>query len=154
MYNIFEGLFCKNRYLRLYLITYIFVCYFCVHSRELFIYNTWEVMFQIILHNGINFKAFLEIHPSSNGVAVSHFATSCAYVWVKVSVEDHTFTRQVSFFINLNSKVCLESGVRILLCLCNVYKWGPRPHYVLKRHTHMQLTTDILSRRKKGPKST
>ena len=65
--------------------------------------------------NGMNFKAFLELQASAIGVAVSPFFSSCVYAWIKVSVEDRIVSLSSLLFIN--PKVCLESGVRLLVCL-------------------------------------
>ena len=74
---------------------FVFFFFMCTPGNSSYIIR--EVTFRSILHNGINFKAFLEFYPSAIGVAVSHFSRLCVYVWVKVSVEERTFFLQVSF---------------------------------------------------------
>ncbi len=54
---------------------------------------------------------------------ISPFFSLCVYAWVKICVEHHTFPHQVCVFIN--HSFCLGGGVRLLLCVRHIYKWGP-----------------------------
>jgi len=94
-------------------------------ANEFFIYDTWEVTLYLWYY----FHIFLSILPSANGVAVSRVSRFCAYrVRIGQSLRGgaHIFPSSLFF---INRKHCFETGVRHLLSVRTVYKWGPRAFY-------------------------
>ena len=113
---------------------------FCVHwgvsSRRLF--NHFKIGFNQFLQMNssyINevtfylwyyFHIFLSILPSANCVLVSDLSRFCAYcVRMGQSLRGgpHIFPSSLLF---INHKHCIETGVRHLLSVRTIYKWGPR----------------------------
>ena len=91
-------------------------------ANVFFIYDKWEVTFYLWYY----FHIFLSILPSANGVAVSRlsrFWALCVRMGQSLRGGPHIFPSS-SFFIN--RKQCVETGVRHLLSIRTVYKWGPR----------------------------
>ncbi len=75
------------------------------------------------LRRSVNFKLFLEFHPSAIRVAVSHISSLCACIHMGQSYCEGRHILPSSLF-SINPKVSLESGAHLLLCLRNIYTWG------------------------------